>query len=401
MPSQDVPDFDKIPDLEPTIVDGWATCTECGGRVHVGTGGLANWRQHIKGEKCRRQKMQEKSIVGEQTDGAIDAMLFDALLSFVIQKVTAVHDDSSTCPELHSNVQVVSPFQTIIDAPSQPPINVDRPSSRSPRPEIHSLPSRSTSINVDSLPTCSMTTDKPKDDISSITSLFRSHTYQNRKVNGPCQGFRPKLPSGKAPEDIYPFFLHRTTSLPWDYAVKRGVLVLHHHQCEVTWIETCDSDESDPAIRRSCRYCSNLPEDNTLAGILRRFETGVPLCTEYKYHGFEGILEIARRWHEKAQTKWLGELNMARNIIPPVAAATDDPISSTTSNLEQPSPPALKEPPRPLEQEPDSQIARRKRKVTEICEGLCEGLCGSVVTEDKQNGGGEPSIKRKRNGDTV
>ncbi|KAL0061966.1 hypothetical protein AAF712_011175 [Marasmius tenuissimus] len=55
---------------------------------------------------------------------------------------------------------------------------------------------------------------------------------QQIQTTVPCKGLRPQLPSGKTPEQIYPFYLHSSGSLPWDYAVRDGTLVLRHKHCE-------------------------------------------------------------------------------------------------------------------------------------------------------------------------
>ncbi|KAK1221660.1 hypothetical protein PQX77_015529 [Marasmius sp. AFHP31] len=136
-----------------------------------------------------------------------------------------------------------------------------------------------------------------------------------------AQGFQPQLPLGKTPEDIYPFYLHRTSSLAWNYSVKDHIIILHHRQCNeiLTFTEgtTPDFMLTDPGDHSgwTCENCLDLPKDNNLSGILRRFETGVPLHAAYRYHGFEGIVEIAQKYRDRAETKRLGELNMARKLV--------------------------------------------------------------------------------------
>ncbi|KAL0571923.1 hypothetical protein V5O48_010034, partial [Marasmius crinis-equi] len=180
--------------------------------------------------------------------------------------------------------------------------------------DIHILSPNELPIDIDALPS-------PVAQSAPSTSMNASTSQTHEAVKVACEGFQPKLPQGKAPEDVYPFYLHRTTSLSWNYAVKDHVIILHHRQCEETVTLTKDTTPNSVLAdsvghwNRSCRHCTNLPNDGNLAGIIRRFKTGVPLHAPYRYHGFEGIVEIAHKYRDRAETKRLGELNMVRKLV--------------------------------------------------------------------------------------
>ncbi|KAL0564398.1 hypothetical protein V5O48_017647 [Marasmius crinis-equi] len=99
------------------------------------------------------------------------------------------------------------------------------------------------------------------------------------------------------------------------------VIILHHRQCKETVTLTKNTTPNSVLAdsvghwNRSCRHCTNLPNGGNLAGIIRRFKTGVPLHAPYRYHGFEGIVEIAHKYRDRAETKRLGELNMVRKLV--------------------------------------------------------------------------------------
>lgn len=79
-----------------------------------------------------------------------------------------------------------------------------------------------------------------------------------------CEGYPLQFPSGTA-HTGYPFALHRTLSLPWDYAVHSGVMVLHAQSC------TKFLDQGNP----SCQNCRELLKETRLQGIHTRLDEGI------------------------------------------------------------------------------------------------------------------------------
>src|SRR5258705_10358414 len=46
-----------------------------------------------------------------------------------------------------------------------------------------------------------------------------------------CNGYTMECLEGKSPHTVYPFALHDTIILPWDYALKNGVMKLFARSC--------------------------------------------------------------------------------------------------------------------------------------------------------------------------
>jgi hypothetical protein len=55
------------------------------------------------------------------------------------------------------------------------------------------------------------------------------------QVSGPshaeCRGYVLQFPPGKTPYSAYPFALHDSCSLPWDFSIENGVMTLFAHNC--------------------------------------------------------------------------------------------------------------------------------------------------------------------------
>lgn len=60
-------------------------------------------------------------------------------------------------------------------------------------------------------------------DVDSFDELVL-HQAQTSESAIPCSGYILMLPDGKSPHTAYPFALHDTLILPWDYELKNGVM---------------------------------------------------------------------------------------------------------------------------------------------------------------------------------
>ncbi|KAF8810813.1 hypothetical protein BYT27DRAFT_7221830 [Phlegmacium glaucopus] len=93
----------------------------------------------------------------------------------------------------------------------------------------------------------------------------------------PCKGFTPTFPEGKSPHTAYPFALHDTLILPWDYTLKNGVMILFARSCAGL------SEDNG----QSCQPCRRLIKNKTLEGIFMWIEDGIHKKTGFLYHGFK------------------------------------------------------------------------------------------------------------------
>lgn len=56
-------------------------------------------------------------------------------------------------------------------------------------------------------------------------------TFKPVLRHGSCEGYTVQLSSAQSPHSTYPFALHDRFSLPWNYAIWNGVLILFSRAC--------------------------------------------------------------------------------------------------------------------------------------------------------------------------
>jgi hypothetical protein len=130
-----------------------------------------------------------------------------------------------------------------------------------------------TVIDVDEIETIS---DLPTNRQSNEIELFRPA----------CQGYVLQFPDGQSPHSAYPFGLHDLRTLPWDYAVRNGVMTLYARGC---------SSFATNSVSGCCNECKRLEKNPSLEGIRTRLKDGVHENASYAYHGTGGYQQLLRR----------------------------------------------------------------------------------------------------------
>ena len=128
-----------------------------------------------------------------------------------------------------------------------------------------------------------------------------------------CEGYTIIFPDGKSPHTAYPFALHDTIVLPWDYALKNGVMKLFAHSCHGLF-------EGSGA---ACQPCRQLIKNETLENILMRMENGAHENAGFTYHGFSGLEEMLNRKNLLIEFYQLHGVNQAKKLLVKVAALSD------------------------------------------------------------------------------
>ena len=128
-----------------------------------------------------------------------------------------------------------------------------------------------------------------------------------------CEGFAINFPDGKSPHTAYPFALHDTIILPWDYALKNGVMKL--------FARSCRGLSNGSGI--TCQPCQYLAKNETLKSILTRMEDGAHENAGFAYHGFSGLQEILHRKNQLIEFYRLRGLNQAKKLLVKAAALSD------------------------------------------------------------------------------
>ena len=122
-----------------------------------------------------------------------------------------------------------------------------------------------------------------------------------------CGGYVLEFPKGLSPHTDYPFGLHNSTLLPWDYSVRNGVMILHARSCNGVGPKTRGT--------QSCRACQDLQKNTHLKGIRTRMDEGVHESTNFAYHSFNGLIKILDRKSKKLEFVQLRGLNQARKLL--------------------------------------------------------------------------------------
>jgi len=128
-----------------------------------------------------------------------------------------------------------------------------------------------------------------------------------------CHGYILQFPPGKTPYSAYPFALHDSRSLPWDFSVRNGVMTL--------FARNCHGSENGPGV--SCLACLNLPKNKSLGGIIDRMETGVHPNSPYAYHGAGGLQEVLHHQLDRIAFLQLRGLNQTRALLGKATALSD------------------------------------------------------------------------------
>lgn len=128
-----------------------------------------------------------------------------------------------------------------------------------------------------------------------------------------CEGYTMIFPAGKSPHTTYPFGLHDTIILPWDYAVKNGMMKLFACGC-------CGSSEGVGTV---CRPCQQLIKNKSLENILMQMENSNHENTSYAYHGFSGLKEMLCHKSQLIEFYRLHRLNQAKKLLAKATALSD------------------------------------------------------------------------------
>jgi len=123
--------------------------------------------------------------------------------------------------------------------------------------------------------------------------------------NGTCEGYTMQLPGGQSPHGMYPFTLHDLHSLPWNYAVFNGILILF----------ACGCRGLQAGFMGTCKSCRDLGKDKVLEGIKIRMESGIAENTTFAYHSINGLIQLLNRKNERIEFHRLHGLNPRRSLL--------------------------------------------------------------------------------------
>ncbi|KAJ7719177.1 hypothetical protein DFH07DRAFT_1009745 [Mycena maculata] len=140
-----------------------------------------------------------------------------------------------------------------------------------------------------------------------------AHIPARRQRTLPCEGFVFPLQSGQTFSTAYPTLMHDTYNLPWDIAVKSGVVYLTARTCA-----------GKPRVGlKNCTPCADLEKHNMLIGILQRSVEGVHENANLMYQPPAALAKIVRQKATTIQSMRLGVLNSSRKLLTQATTMSD------------------------------------------------------------------------------
>jgi hypothetical protein len=159
-----------------------------------------------------------------------------------------------------------------------------------------------------------ITPESSQSQVIDVESFEIENGLQNpKRLATRCNGYSLVFPDGKSPHTAYPFALHDTRILPWDYAIRSGKMSLFSQGC------TGMANEATP-----CRQCEQLCTNQVLEKIVSQIKNGIHENTEFAYHGFGGLHEILQRKNQRIEFYRLRGLNQARQLLGKAVALSEN-----------------------------------------------------------------------------
>ena len=153
--------------------------------------------------------------------------------------------------------------------------------------------------------------DKHEDDVIDVDLL--EDILEERIHVRTCKGYALVLPKGKSPYTCYPFALHDTLILPWDFKMQSRMMILFSQSCTGQVAEGVNS----------CHSCQCLVKNQTLEGIRTRINEGVHKNSALTYHGFSGLQDLLHRKNKPIEFYRMQGLNQARKLLSKATALMD------------------------------------------------------------------------------
>lgn len=130
---------------------------------------------------------------------------------------------------------------------------------------------------------------EPDPDLEIIGFSLAIPSHKPAPPRLPCPGYNLPIPDSQSPHTSYPFGLHGSQRLPWNYSVRGEKMFLHSHECTGR-----PRDEGKP-----CRSCALLGRNSILQGISDRMRNSTRQGTTYAYLGWNELVAALQRKTEQ------------------------------------------------------------------------------------------------------
>jgi hypothetical protein len=122
-----------------------------------------------------------------------------------------------------------------------------------------------------------------------------------------------EFPPGKNHHISYPFGMHNERDVPWDYRSTKDKFYIQSRLCR----------KPPVSAGSACNDCRALTSIPLYVNIMNRVRNGVHENAPLIYHGFGGLLEVARRKTEQLRQLRLTKLNASRKLLGKATALDD------------------------------------------------------------------------------
>ena len=139
-----------------------------------------------------------------------------------------------------------------------------------------------------------------EDAIIDVDAMFEyedTRVKKHQKSMTACTGYTLTFPDGMSPHTAYPFALHNTLIVPWDYSIKNGTIVLFVQSC--TGFRLFDGDAKRQYFTLPHLFRQSLQDSSKSAGLWN------------KNHLF--LLESTRIWQTLADSSRLQQTPASSN----------------------------------------------------------------------------------------
>ena len=130
-----------------------------------------------------------------------------------------------------------------------------------------------------------------------------------------CVGILLEFPPERNHHTSYPFGLHNTHALPWDYHSISNKFFLQSTRCIGQIDETHQSE--------ACRACEDIRSNDNYATMTDRIKHGVHLNSTLNYQPIGGLIELVRRKTDQIEQMHLTKLNDNRKLETHAASLAD------------------------------------------------------------------------------
>ena len=125
----------------------------------------------------------------------------------------------------------------------------------------------------------------------------------------PCIGICLVFPPGKDHHTSYPFGLHSSCIIPWNYHSVEDRFYLQSKFCSRVVYSA-----GDDGSYRACHSCEKIWSNDQFESIFERIKFGVHVNTPLHYQPIGGLVQIARRKTEQLEQMHLIKLNNNRTL---------------------------------------------------------------------------------------